>query len=163
LSSWTVAFNGSEPIRGETIERFAGAFEPFGFRRDSFVTCYGLAEATLLVSGSKTSRPPRVARVLTGALKRHHVVDAPPGPRASEALVGSGGLAPGQQTIVVNPRTLTRCAVGRVGEIWVSGPSVAAGYYNHSEETRTTFQAYLSDTADGPFLRTGDLGFIRDG
>jgi acyl-CoA synthetase (AMP-forming)/AMP-acid ligase II len=64
---------------------------------------------------------------------------------------------------IANPQTLARCAADEVGEIWVSDPGVAQGYWQRPEDTANTFQAYLSDSGEGPFLRTGDLGFMQDG
>ena len=163
LNSWTVAFNGSEPIRPETISRFSETFKPFGFKRSSFYPCYGLAEATLLVSGGRRRSQPAVSTISDEALKGNRVVNARPGGSDSYSLVTGGKIAAGQTVLIVDPESSTLCPADRVGEIWVSGPSVARGYYNRIEETRRTFQAYLADTGQGPFLRTGDLGFIKDG
>jgi len=134
LSSWSVAFNGAEPVRGATLERFADAFAPSGFQRASFVPCYGLAEATLLVTAGRFSGEP----VSCGA----------PG---------------GGEVLVVESESGAPCAGEAVGEIWVAGPSVAQGYWEQPAETARTFQARLADTGEGPFLRTGDLGFLQDG
>ena len=163
LSRWSVAFNGSEPIRDHTIERFTVAFEPFGFRRESFLPCYGLAEATLLASGGNTASRPLVTKVLAQPLTENRVVVAQSGAQSTKLLVGSGRVDPDQQVVIVDPATLTVLPGDCVGEIWISGPSVAAGYFNRPEESRATFQAYLSGLGKGPFLRTGDLGFIQHG
>jgi acyl-CoA synthetase (AMP-forming)/AMP-acid ligase II len=162
LGSWTVAFNGSEPIRPETISRFSETFKPFGFKRNSFYPCYGLAEATLLVSGGRRRSRPLVSTISGEAIKGNRVVRVNAGGSDSYSLITGGEIAAGQTVIIVDPESSTRCPSDRVGEIWVSGPSVASGYYNRIEETRRTFQAYLADTGQGPFLRTGDLGFIKD-
>jgi acyl-CoA synthetase (AMP-forming)/AMP-acid ligase II len=146
LSSWEVAFCGAEPIRTETLERFAECFAPCGFRREAFYPCYGLAEGTLIVSGGKKEDPPIIKTLDNG-----------------KNLVGCGRALRDQEIVIVDPEMMLRCASEQVGEIWVSGPSVAKGYWNRSEETRETFQAYLKDTGEGPFLRTGDLGLLRDG
>jgi natural product biosynthesis luciferase-like monooxygenase protein len=163
LSSWTVAFNGSEPVRKETMEKFVRTFNPFGFRPEAFFPCYGLAEATLLVSGGKTAAAALVKTLAADALKENRLVEAEPGRPGSRPVVASGRLPLQQQVIIVDPETMTPCADDRIGEIWLSGPSVADGYYNRPAETEQTFRARLSDTGRGPFLRTGDLGFIRDG
>jgi acyl-CoA synthetase (AMP-forming)/AMP-acid ligase II len=153
LSSWKVAFNGAEPVAIETMERFAEAFEPCGFRREAFHPCYGLAEATLFVSGAKQRRagPP--------------ASDRPAEPKRTEASVdaraGSGRVPDGQRVIIVDPRRRVEAPPGEIGEIWISGPSVACGYWNLPEESQKTFGAYLADRLEGPFLRTGDLGFLR--
>jgi len=163
LSSWTVAFNGSEPIRPETINRFSETFKRFGFKRNSFYPCYGLAEATLLVSGGKRRSQPLISTISDEALKDNRILKAQAGESDSYSLVTGGQIASGQTVIIVDPKSVTRRPARHVGEIWVSGPSVAGGYYNREEETREIFQAYLADTGEGPFLRTGDLGFIKDG
>jgi amino acid adenylation domain-containing protein len=162
LSSWSVAFNGAEPIRQETLERFAKNFEPCGFRPKAFYPCYGLAEATLIVSGRLKSDPPVVKLVDAGLLESRCAVDAVAGGEKARQLVGSGQTLADERVIVVNPETLTECGPDEVGEIWVSSRSVALGYWNRPDETTHTFRAHLS-TGDGPFLRTGDLGFIKDG
>ncbi len=145
LSSWSVAFNGAEPVRSETLDRFVSRFGPCGFQRAAFNPGYGLAEATLMVtSGRKASLP--------------IVKDT-----RSKLMVACGGTLPGQRVIVVDPESLTELKDGQVGEIWVSGPSVAKGYWNRREATDQIFNAYLSDSDEGPFLRTEDLGFIEHG
>jgi amino acid adenylation domain-containing protein len=162
LSSWTVAFNGSEPVRAETLESFARAFEPCGFRRDAFHPCYGLAEATLLVSGRSHHTKPAFKSVRADELERNKVVEAGDGEERSRVLVGCGATLLDQKIAIVNPETCARCAMGEIGEIWVAGPNVARGYWNRDEQTELVFNARISGE-DGPFLRTGDLGFIEGG
>jgi acyl-CoA synthetase (AMP-forming)/AMP-acid ligase II len=163
LSSWTVAFSGAEPVRAETLDRFAGTFAPCGFRPEAFYPCYGLAEATLLVSGGYKTAPPIVCWFDGKSLEADRVVPIAAGADGARALVGCGQSMPDQQTVIADPNRLTRMPAGRVGEVWVSGPSVAQGYWQRSDETEQTFRAYLQDTGEGPFLRTGDLGFTHDG
>ncbi|AGA31109.1 hybrid non-ribosomal peptide synthetase/type I polyketide synthase [Singulisphaera acidiphila] len=163
LSRWTVAFNGAEPVRAETLERFAEAFAPCGFRREAFLPCYGLAESTLLVSGGPAETRPVVVSLATAPLEQNQIVPAPTDKPGSRALVSSGRIPAGQVVAIVDPETCRRCAPDRVGEIWVSGPSVASGYWNQPEITKATFHATLADTGEGPFLRTGDLGFVNNG
>ena len=162
LSSWEVAFNGAEPIRAETFDRFTEKFAPCGFRREAFRPCYGLAEATLIVSGNPEPRPPLIKQVSQKALDLHRVAE-PAGVEDTRSLVGSGHVLPDERVVIVDPLRLTTCAPCEVGEVWVSGQSVAAGYWNNEEQTHETFGARLADTGEGPFLRTGDLGFIHDG
>ncbi len=165
LSSWRVAINGSEPVRHRTLERFIDAFAVCGFRPEAFYPSYGLAEATLKVSGRRPSRADRY-RVLCVDRKalgegRVEVVDS-----ASEGamhVVGCGVWLPDYDVAIVHPKEHTRCGEGVVGEIWVKGLSVAQGYRNRPEETRETFEARLADSGEGPYLRTGDLGFVWDG
>ena len=163
LSSWQVAYNGAEPIRLETLERFSAAFEPCGFRREAFLPCYGLAEATLLVSGSLRTASPRVEHVQAVGLESHRVVEAAAGDGKAVPLVGCGEVTDGQELVIVHPDSSRRCAPDQVGEIWVAGPSIARGYWNRPEETERNFHARLAETGGGTFLRTGDLGFLKDG
>ena len=163
LSSWTVAFNGAEPIRQETLERFAATFASCGFRPDAFYPTYGLAEATLIVSGNSKTAPPVVLPVEGTELKRDRVVVASAREKGTRTLVGCGRVLADQQIVVVDPKSRARCPSDRVGEIWVSGSSVAQGYWDRLEDTEHAFRAYLADTGEGTFLRTGDLGFLRDG
>ena len=160
LRSWSVAFNGAEPIRSETLERFAATFAACGFRAEALFPCYGLAEATLFVSGGPKSAPPAVYAVHGAALEQNQIVPANAGDSGARTLIGCGQTWPDQQIAIVDPERLTRCAPDQVGEIWVAGPSVARGYWNQPEATEHTFQAYLADTGEGPFLRTGDTGFL---
>ncbi len=165
LSSWTAAFNGAEPIRQETLERFAEAFAPCGFRPHTFLPCYGLAEATLLVSGARKAALPTVLTLQADALKQNRVVKAStdsPHDR-TRTYVGSGQPPSGLKVVIAHSELCTTCLPGEIGEIWVSGSSIAQGYWQRTEETQATFQAFLADTGEGPFLRTGDLGFIQDG
>ena len=162
LSSWKVAFTGAEPVRAETIDRFVETFEPFGFRREAFYPCYGMAETTLIVSGGTTHSPPVVEVLEALPLERHRVVQAS-AQTSGRAFVGCGQSLVDQKVVIVNPETKVACPPGQVGEIWVSGASVAQGYWQNSAETDRTFRAYLADTGEGPFLRTGDLGFSQRG
>ncbi|MBX9792102.1 MAG: SDR family NAD(P)-dependent oxidoreductase [Pirellulales bacterium] len=147
LSSWRAAGNGSEPIHAATAQRFIEAFAPCGFRAESFCPVYGLAEGTLIVSYKRAGRSPSLDRLL---------------PQSGSAIVGCGEVLDNLSVEIVDPVTRRVCAAGGQGEIWVAGPSVAAGYWNRPEETDAVFQARLTDSDSGPFLRTGDLGFLRD-
>ena len=147
LTSWDCAFVGAEPVRFDVLERFAGAFGPCGFQRRSFVPCYGLAEATLMVTGrakgggalrDSTSGHEELGRTTCG-----HVID-------------------GHGVLTVDPEHRIPCADGKEGEIWIEGPSVAMGYWNRPTETAAAFGAHLAD-GRGPYLRTGDLGVMIDG
>jgi acyl-CoA synthetase (AMP-forming)/AMP-acid ligase II len=163
LSSWEVAFNGSEAISYEILEQFAAILQPCGFRREAFYPCYGMAEATLIVSGGRKTAPIVAKKVKAEALEKHYVVLANSLENNWRIVVGCGHSLSDQKVVVVNPETLRQCAANEVGEIWVSGASVAQGYWNQPEETKRTFCAYLADGDEGPFLRTGDLGFLEDG
>ncbi len=162
LSRWSLAFNGAEPVRAETIDRFSKAFAECGFRREAFYPCYGLAEATLIVAGGYKNSEPVIRSFDPHALEKHEVVPMDPGAPGARALVGSGGNLLDQNIVIADPDTFEPRGQNRVGEIWVSGPSVAQGYWKRDDATNETFQARLSD-GRGPFLRTGDLGFLSDG
>jgi acyl-CoA synthetase (AMP-forming)/AMP-acid ligase II len=122
-----------------------------------------MAETTLFVSGGLKTAPPVVHYVKGTALEQNRVVAAAREQEGARAIMGCGQSWLDQKIVIVDPESLTLCPVGQVGEIWVSAPSVAQGYWNRSEETAHTFQAYLADTGEGPFLRTGDFGFLLDG
>jgi acyl-CoA synthetase (AMP-forming)/AMP-acid ligase II len=163
LTSWTLAANGAETIREATIDRFVAAFGPCGFRREAFYPCYGLAEATLIVAGGARADPPATCTVRSEPLGSNRVVEAARDEADSQTFVGCGHTLGDQHVVIVDPESLRPCPPDRVGEIWVSGPGVAQGYWNSPEATARTFRARLEGTGDGPFLRTGDLGFSRDG
>jgi acyl-CoA synthetase (AMP-forming)/AMP-acid ligase II/acyl carrier protein len=159
LSHWVVAPCGSEPIRAETLEMFADYFAPAGFRRDAFHPCFGLAEATLMVTTRKRGDRFVVSNFDAAALARNQVAPAATG--GFRRLVGAGSVQV-ERVEIVHPATCHPCAPEEVGEIWVRDPSVAQGYWNRPTETEHTFNARLINGA-GPFMRTGDLGFLRDG
>ena len=181
LSSWDLAFNGAEPVRAETLKQFSQKFATCGFKGNAFYPCYGMAEATLLICGGSKTSVPVVKNIELGALEENKVIDVTdktPLVRGTKALVGCGhsqrllrrkptepALTVGQldsKIVIADPESFKLCEDGQVGEIWVSGASVAKGYWNRSQQTKETFDAYLSD-GTGPFLRTGDLGFLLDG
>jgi acyl-CoA synthetase (AMP-forming)/AMP-acid ligase II len=147
LGRWLIAYNGAEPIRASTLERFTAAYAPYGFRPETFYPCYGLAEATLLVTGSRPCDPPFVRT-------ESHLV---------KPLVGCGRCHDDQRILTVDPESCIPVGKGQIGEIWISGQSVTAGYWHRPEETKATFGAHVATTGEGPFLRTGDLGLIVDG
>jgi acyl carrier protein len=163
LSRWRLAFCGAEPIRAETLQHFAEAFGPAGFRLSAFYPCYGLAETTLLATGPDYRHEPRILTVNRAALAEHRVVPACGEPVAmTQRLVGCGAPVNDHKVVIVRPETSLECPEGEVGEILVQGPSVTLGYWECTEETEQVFGARVKGH-DGRFLRTGDLGFFRDG
>lgn len=146
LSSWQVAFNGSEPVRAATLDRFSAAFGPYGFRARSHYPCYGMAEATLLVAGGAVGVAP-------------HRLDRPGMPLPA---VSCGQTGAHHDLAIVPPGGHDPLPEGAVGEIWFRGPSVALGYWNAPEVNATAFDQTLSDGSAG-WMRTGDLGLIQDG
>jgi acyl-CoA synthetase (AMP-forming)/AMP-acid ligase II len=163
LSSWKIAFNGAEPIHADTIKRFSAAFAPCGFNPKAFYPCYGLAEATLFVTGGKALAGPRVLHLDRKALEQDTALLAGTTSKDIKAVVGCGEVPSDQKVAIVDPESRCACPDKSVGEIWVSGPSVSSGYWNRPDETFNAFVAYRSDTGEGPFLRTGDLGFFHQG
>ena len=159
LSSWQVAFNGAEPIRAQTLSRFAEAFAPYGFRAAALYPCYGMAEATLLAAGSVKGRGPRTIEADPDALAQRRY--APAGDRA-RTLVSSGRAPRGEVLRLVDPETGRTCPPDRVGEIWLSGDHVAQGYWEREPATAETFRARCVDDPGRDFLRTGDLGLLLD-
>ncbi len=177
LSSWSLAFNGAEPVRAETIDAFCEAFAPCGFRREAFYPCYGLAESTLMVTGGMKFEPPVIRSFDAASIETGAAVVRPANAPAVRRLVGSGRELDGQDVLIVEPQSCEALPPGRVGEIWVSGPSVAQGYWNRADASAATFGAMLSQSDQpspeqavatwrpnpGPYLRTGDLGFFDNG
>lgn len=163
LSNWKLAFIGAEPIRPETLERFTVTFAPYGFRQEAFYPCYGLAEATLMVSGGLKATPPCIRALQSTAFGQGLITESLIESESSRKIVGCGQALYNHRLVIVDPPSLTECKSNQLGEVWIAGPSVAQGYWNNPEETERTFRAYLSDTGEGPFLRSGDLGFLRDG
>ena len=167
LRAWQVAFNGAEPIRSHTLQRFIDMFEVYGFRREAFYPCYGLAESTLFVTGGMRGKGYTERSFKKSQLEQRQVVPVPlehaPGVGDALNLVGCGWSWGDQQIAIVDPQHRLGCGAHQIGEIWLASTCVAQGYWNRPIETAESFQAYVADTGAGPFLRTGDLGFLWDG
>lgn len=162
LSNWKVAFNGAEPIRAESLDVFVETFAAAGFERSSLMPGYGLAEATLMVTSGASDAPPAIAGVSPSALEQGRLQPAGEG-EDTVRLVGCGNPAPDHEIAIVDERSGRRSPPGRVGEIWVAGPSVATGYWRRPEQSAETFSARLEGEGETPFLRSGDLGAIANG
>ncbi|PRA31359.1 non-ribosomal peptide synthetase [Pseudomonas poae] len=154
LSKWRVAYSGSEPIRLDTLERFAEKFAVCGFTPDNFFASYGLAEATLFVAGGTRGHGIPAMRMDEQALAANR---AEPG--QGSAIMSCGTSQPEHAVLIVDPHTLDELPDNRVGELWASGPSIAHGYWRNPEATAKTFVQHAGRT----WLRTGDLGFMRFG
>lgn len=159
LRCWRVAISGAEPIREDTIRRFADAFGPAGFQSSRVPPCYGLAEATLLVTGNRSGEKQTRRSFARAALAEGRAEPDPEG----QSIVSCGRSAAGTEVRIVDPSSCVALGEGYVGEIWVQSGSVAGGYWNQPEATAATFGAHVAVSGDGPFLRTGDLGFLLDG
>lgn len=158
LSSWRVAFSGAEPIRAGTLEAFAQTYAPHGFDEKAFYPGYGLAEITLMATGSELGAGAHTLSVDAAKLREGRVVDG-----HDQVLVSVGRAAPHRDIAIVDPATCAEVAPGEVGEIWLAGPDVARGYWNKPVETANTFGGHIAGTGAGPFLRTGDLGVVVAG
>lgn len=163
LSSLKLLFCGAEPVRQATLDRFAEKFGPAGFSSTAYVPCYGLAEATLFISGKADCNavPHRIlldqASLAAGVIAPA-TLDAP-----ATAIISCGTVATDHTMVIVDPETREPVPEGTVGEIWFKGASVAQGYLNKPEASDEVFRAHLAgDPQDGPYLRTGDLGFMMD-
>lgn len=161
LSHWEVAFNGAEPVRAETIEAFTKTFEPYGFRPEAFYPCYGMAEATLLVSGGQRHSKPIIKEVSKSGLHKKRALSAIKS-EDSQYIVGCGKALAGETIAIVNPDTLSACPTNEIGEIWVSGGNIAIAYWENKQASIDTFSATLAGNKGKHFLRTGDLGFVDE-
>jgi len=162
LSNWKVAFTGAEPVRAETINEFSTAFEVSGFSKKAFFPCFGLAEGTLIVSGSSPIEDPVEISIKKEELKKNKIVKSDV-PEDSIKIVSSGTRILDSVLRVVNPDTKEICPDFVVGEVWTLSKSNAKGYWEKPELSKEVFDAYTSDKNEGPFLRTGDLGFMIKG
>ncbi|MCE7797104.1 fatty acyl-AMP ligase [Sphingobium sufflavum] len=158
LSCWKVAFNGAEPIRARSVERFAESFAPVGFAPEAFFPCYGLAESTVVTACGPRDKGPVLRRVDVQTLGDGHVLPADPR-KPVLAEICCGPAMEESELWVVDPERHVVAAPGDVGEIWVAGPHIGRGYWNRTEESRATFGALMLD-GRGPYLRTGDVGFM---
>lgn len=161
LSSMEVFFCGAEPIRKSTYDNFIDAFKVSKVNESQLYSCYGMAETTLIVTGGVRTDKPKYLNVDSYELSKGRVKVVEINDSSSTSLVGSGHTWLETNIEIVNPTTLEKCNKDEVGEIWVSGPTVASGYWNKPEETKITFGATIADINEGPFLRTGDLGFFH--
>lgn len=162
LSSWQIAASGAEPVRAETIDRFVEKFAPCGVRREIFRPCYGMAEATLMVTGAEPSTEGLARSFDIQGLAAGKAVHKADDTEGNRRLVRCGQPPSGQEIAIVDPNSGVELPESGLGEVWVCGANVAAGYWNRPELSQATFHAHLPD-GRGPFLRTGDLGFIDGG
>ena len=162
LSNWKIALNGAEPVRAETIQKFIDTFATHGFQPSAVFPAYGMAEATLLISGGRRGAGHVTRSVSQAALQAHRI--APPMDAAdTQILVGCGRALEGETIAIVDPKTRSRPAQGRVGEIWVSGPNVARLYWRNEAATAAGLNAEIAgEGAATRWLRTGDLGFFDE-
>ncbi len=163
LSSLRSAGNGAEPINPKVLEAFHRTFAPLGLKWKACCPAYGLAEATLMVSCSSPSIEPKIGRFQAEALAEGRVVEAPPNAENVREVTSCGPVVGRFDVAIVDPVTRVRRGPDEIGEIWLRDPSVALGYWRHHRATDETFRATIEGTGEGPYLRTGDLGFLRNG
>ena len=163
LSSWDLAFNGAGPLQARTLEQFSKKIARCGFNYNAFYPCYGMAETTLLTTGGNKNQKPVIQGIQPEKLKQHLVVESKELSTESLKFVGCGYPYLDTKVIIVHPESLNHCKKSQVEEIWISGGSITSGYWNNPKATQETFQAHVADIGEGPFLRTGDLGFLLDG
>ncbi len=163
LSGWLSAGNAAEPINPRVMRDFCEAFEGCGFKWESFSPAYGLAEATLLVSATPVGQAPVILQLEASELEQGKIVAAKPDSSYIREAVSCGSLLCETKVAIVSPDTLTRCGPDETGEIWVNDPGVAHGYWQRPDATRETFEARIAQEGATRYLRTGDLGFIKDG
>ncbi|MEL7523583.1 MAG: fatty acyl-AMP ligase, partial [Cyanobacteria bacterium J06553_1] len=162
LSCWELAFSGAEPVRAATLDRFSDYFRECGFRRQAFYPCYGMAESTLMITGNRRGIEPIVATFDAKQLEENQAKEAAVDDN-SVTLVSSGQNSPAQSLTIVEPETRQKLADGLVGEIWSKSASVAQGYWHRPELSKYSFDGTVADTQESGWLRTGDLGFLRQG
>ncbi|MEM7792884.1 MAG: fatty acyl-AMP ligase [Cyanobacteria bacterium P01_C01_bin.118] len=161
LSCWQVAFIGAEPIQAKTLEQFSAKFEVCGFRREAFYPCYGMAETTLMITGSHPTQPPTVKWVKTQAMANDRVIYCAAEEEDAQALVGCGHIVDGMEMVIVNRQSTKACVSGEIGEIWVRGASVTQGYWHQSIAEQDCWGTWPEESSP-LYLRTGDLGFVDD-
>lgn len=158
LSHWRTCFNGAEPIRKQTIDSFAELFAQYGFKKHSFYPCYGMAEATLFVTGGKSGVEYRTLYIDPVALALNNVLEK----QSDKAIPAvSSGWSYELDVMIVDPSSKQKIPENKIGEIWVSGDSVAQGYWGKTELSKEVFQAQIIPSDGKYYLRTGDLGFLN--
>jgi acyl-CoA synthetase (AMP-forming)/AMP-acid ligase II len=162
LSSVRSALNGAEPVRADTLREFQAVFGRCGFRPEAYYPCYGMAEASVLVSGWHKNEPPRLFHASAAGLERDELRHVPAGDPDERVFVGCGIPPDDLDVAIVDPQSLQRSTSERVGEIWIAGPNVASGYWNKESINKEQFRAHTA-TGEGPYYRTGDLGFLHEG
>ncbi|KAA3617210.1 MAG: SDR family NAD(P)-dependent oxidoreductase [Calditrichaeota bacterium] len=162
LSNWKVAFSGAEPVRQETIERFYDTFNKNGFKKESFLSCYGLAEATLYVTGVHPEKSPQTLSLDSKALQKNQIAEVPTSHSDATIMTSCGYAQPEQAIAIIDPKTGEKVSDNMAGEVWIKGPNISQGYWGKKELSNETFNNFIKNTNDGPYLSTGDLGYLSD-
>ncbi|MEW5939349.1 MAG: fatty acyl-AMP ligase [Chloroflexota bacterium] len=161
LSSWKFALCGGEPVRWEALKQFARVYEPYGFSFKSFSPVYGMSES-MGCTQSDIDRGPKALWLKNDALEQRCIAEVPEETSGARPFVSCGAALPGFKMLIVNPDTRQPCAPDEIGELWIAGPAVTQGYWNKPKETEEIFNAHLAG-GEGPYLRSGDLAFMKDG
>ncbi len=163
LSSLITFYSGAEPVRKNSFDAFYSSFKDYGLKETSLYPTYGMAETTLVISGDSIEKPPKYITIDKQSYQQNKVKILPLQAKNGLTLASVGKTRPDMQARIVNPETMMACKEGEVGEIWISGTSVTKGYWNKPELSLETFDAHIASSGEGPFLRTGDLGFMHEG
>lgn len=163
LSMWSTALIGSETIHPKTIDDFVKTFEPYGFKREAFCPAYGLTETSFLVSEVPHGKKPIVLNLDPDCLLKGQIKKITTQTKNGQQIVGCGQILQDYKVRIVNPETLGECEKNQIGEIWVSGKNISSGYWKRTKINKITFKVEISNTKEGPFFRTGDLGFLDSG
>ncbi len=163
LSTLKFVVNAAEPVRLETMQEFVAAFKQSGFRYEVFSPSYGLAEATVKVSNKKLRQIPVYCSLDVNEIEKNRISFVADQDPNSYKIVGCGWSAINADIKIVNFETGQLCAGNEIGEIWIQSDSVAKGYWQNPQASKDTFQAMIAGYDGGPFLRTGDMGFIHEG
>lgn len=161
LSSWKLAFNGAEPVRADTVRRFCETYAAHGFAASAMFPAYGMAEATVLVAAGRRGTGPVTRTVSRDGLRRHRAA-APRDSGDAQTIVACGRALEGERIAVVDPDSLARLGSGMIGEVWVTGPNVAGGYWHDRAASEAAFGARIAGENGEAWLRTGDLGFLDE-
>ena len=162
LKNWKLAYNAAEPVHKSTMTRFYEMLKPYGFSKTTFYPCYGMAESTLYITGGKIDEEPKYDS--SNLLRKKNSNGTPGGGQHFAFLdrVSCGRTWEDQEVIIVNPETREKLNENNEGEIWTRGESVGVGYWNKRELTKKCFHAFTANDTDGPWLRTGDLGYFKN-
>lgn len=158
LSCWKIAMNGSEPLNADVMTTFSEKFGKYGFDPSAFFPCYGMAETTLFVSGGPKNSGMEILTLNQEYFEEGKVQPAEQGIK----IVNCGLISPELTVKIVNPETHLHCSSEEIGEIWIAGSSVTQGYWNNSQKTAKVFHAELAVSDGQHYLRTGDMGFVKD-
>lgn len=162
LSGLRSALAGAEAVRRASLEHFTAMFGPYGFRKEIYCPIYGLTESAACIACDSPTQEVPSARIVRAALLQSRVETAPSWDENAVDLISTGAPLDGIDVRIVRPDTLEECGPAEVGEIWANGASIAIGYWNRPDATQDTFQGRIAGTEEGPYLRTGDLGYLRD-